>query len=438
MVTAAEPFRLSSTGVGWLEYMAKQAQLARRALSVMAAVLVGGGTWTAVAAASPGPSITTVAGNGTRGSSGDGGPAVAAELNFPTGLAEDLVGTLYFADTANNQVRKIVLPTTIHTDIVSTIAGTGAPGFGGDGGLATSADLRRPTGLAVDSHGDVYIADSGNNRIREINASGVISTFAGSGACGRGIRLGNDRPATKASLCDPTGIALDRAGDLFIADTGHNVVREVKTSGTIVPFAGIGRGGWNGDRRPAGQAMLDDPTGVEIDALGNVYIADTGNNEVRVVNRMGEISAFAGTGQPGFGGDGGPATEARLHDPTGLGVDPSGDVFISDTANNRVREVSNGIISTYAGTGRDGFAGDGGSATAAQLDKPTGQVASDGSAVYFADTGNQRIRGVFNGPPPVLPEVGMAILFPASVLLIVGGGIVVARRRRRCPATSGR
>jgi trimeric autotransporter adhesin len=407
-----------------------------RVAVVAAAALVAGGVLSAgVAAPSPVPSITTVAGNGTRGGTGDGGPAVRAELNVPTGVTEDLVGSLYVGDTANNKVRKVVLPTTITRDIITTIGGTGTSGFSGDGGLATAARLSAPSGVAVDSHGDVFIADSGNNRIREINTSGIIRTFAGNGSCGGG--LGNGGPAVSASLCAPTGIALDHGGDLFISDTGHNVVREVTAGGTIIAFAGTGGIGSSGDGGKAVNAKLAGPTGLAVDAVGHVYIADTANSKVRVVNSSGIISTFAGTGSLGYGGDGGKAVNAKLSLPSGLGVDPSGDVFISDTGSSRIREVNTAlVISTYAGTGTPGFSGDGGPATAARIRAPSGGVAADGAAVYFADSGNQRIRGIFVGPPPVPPQSSLVILLPVSAGLVVGGGAFVMMRKRRRSAAA--
>lgn len=247
--------------------------------------------------------------------------------------------------------------------------------------------------------GNVYIADTGNNRIRMVNTSGNISTVAGNGTCSS--KLGNGGSATSASLCAPTGIGVDSAGNLYIADTGHNVVREVLASnGDIVAFAGTGAIGSSGNGGPATSAKLFGPTGIAVSlGNGNVYISDTGNSEVRVVSG-GTINDFAGeAGQFGYNGEGSPATKFKLAGPTGLGIDPSGDVFISDTGNSRIREVVGTTISTYAGTGKPGFSGDGGPATAAQIDIPTGEVATNGSAVYFSDTGNQRVRGIFLGPP---------------------------------------
>jgi sugar lactone lactonase YvrE len=421
--------------------MANQMRSKRRALIAAVALLGGTGLFAGVAGASPEPSINTVAGTGVKGSSGDGGPAVSARLNTPTGVAEDLAGTLYVSDSASNTVRKIVMPTTIHQDIITTIAGTGKSGFSGDGGQATSSRLSQPSGVAVDSHGNVFIADTGNNRIRRINTSGIISTFAGNGDCRKGTAnrkhdsLGDGGPATSASLCGPTGIALNSAGALFIADTDHALVREVLPDGTIVAFAGTSKANRVGAAHQVADGSLKFPTGVATDTLGHVYIADSGNNEVRVVNANGVMSTFAGTGKVGFSGDGGLAIHARLHYPTGLGVDPSGSVFISDTRNDRIRQVNtSGIISTYAGTGRPGFSGDGGPATMAQIKTPTGDLVADGSAVYFADTANRRVRGIFTGPPPVLPQSDLAIMLPVSggllLLAILAGGLVRRRLRK--------
>jgi sugar lactone lactonase YvrE len=426
----------------------------RRLTFVAVATMAGSGLFAGLAAADTVPSITTVAGNGTRGASGDGGPAVNAELNTPNGVAGDLAGNLYVADTGNNKVRKIVNPTAIHVDIISTIAGTGVPGHLGDGGLASSAQLRQPTGVAIDSNGDVFVADSGNNRVREINTAGIISTFAGTGQCqqngnngnsgnngkkngSKKKTLGNGGPASQASLCDPTGIAVDHAGDLFISDTGHDTVREVPNGGPIVAFAGTGKAGFKGDGGPAVDARFKSPTGLAINALGDVYIADTNNDRVRVVTPNGIISTFLGGGSPGHGHNADPPRHRVLNRPTGLGVDPSGDVFIADTGNNRIQEVSTSLeVTTVAGTGRAGFSGDGGPATAAELNEPLGIVA-DASAVYFADARNQRVRGIFSGAPPVLPQTALTILLPMSAgLLIAAAAVVVRRRRRPRPAVS--
>jgi LPXTG-motif cell wall-anchored protein len=398
----------------------------------------------AVAAASASsPSITTLAGNGTRGYSGDGGVAVKAELNVPTGVAVDATGALYIGDSVDNRVRKVVSPTAQGADLISTYAGNGTQGFKGDGGLATAAELNTPTGVALDSSGDLFIADTGNNRIREVTLSTLkISTIAGTGSCtGNAQEDGDGGPALSASLCAPTGVTVDLSGDVFISDTGHNEVREVvKSTGKIVDFAG-GNGpkcGYSGDGGTATKAQLCAPSGLVMNSLGNLYIADTGNTVVREVSG-GKISTFAGNGKLGYSGDGGPATKAELDGPTGVGVDGSGDVFISDTLNNRIREVIGSTITTYAGNGTRGFTGDGGAATSAELNTPTGNVAANSTAVYFADTGNERVRGVFTGPPPVLPQTNVLIFLPIGAGLILAGGsvLVIRRRRKLAPTVTG-
>jgi sugar lactone lactonase YvrE len=371
--------------------------------------------------------ISTAAGNGMLGFSGDFGPADKASLNTPTGVTVDLTGALYISDTVNNRIRKVASST---TGIITTFAGNGTYGFGGDGGPGRSAMLAAPTGVAADSFGDVFIADTGNNRIREVTAGGTIKTYAGNGTCSP---TGDGGPAMAAGLCLPMGLAVDRAGDLFIADTGNNLIREVTTAGVITTvagmpgFTGIGDGG---DGRQATKAQLAFPTSVAMDVLKNLYIADTANNKIRVVNPAGIIRTFAGTGGFGYGGDGLSAVDAKLAGPSGLAVDGSRNVYISDTGNSRVRVVeANGIITTFAGTGAAGYSGDGGRATAAMIAFPTGGLGSDGTRVYFADTGNSRVRAVTSGPPPVVAETPYVLLLPVTALLIGGGWLLMARRR---------
>jgi hypothetical protein len=236
------------------------------------------------------------------------------------------------------------------------------------------------------------------------------------------------------SLSGPSGLALDKSGDLFISDTGHNVVRERKPNGIIVTFAGTGSPGSQGDGGKATSANLSAPTGLVVDPVsGSVYIGDTGNNKVRVVNSSGIISTFAGTGTAGFSGDLGQAKLARLKLPTGIGLNSMGNVYISDTGNQRIRQVDpSGVISTYAGTGVAGFSGDLGPATAAKINFPTGLVA-DAANVYFGDTGNHVVRGIFTGPPPVLPQSTMAILLPITggLAVLLGASLIWIRHRRR-------
>jgi len=328
--------------------------------------------------------ITTVAGNGTAGFSGDGGPATSAELNMPAGVAVDGNGNFYIADTNNNRVR-MVNP----SGMITTVAGHGSSGFGGDGGPAKSAELYVPYGVAVDGNGNLYIADTDNNRIRVVNSSAVINTFAGNGNYGYG---GDGNPATSAKLADPTGIAIDGSENLYIADTNNNRIRMVTPSGVISTVAGSGTAGFSGDGGPATSAELSVPAGVAMDGIGNLYIADTNNDRIRMVTPSGVISTVAGDGTAGFSGDGGPATSAELNVPTGVAVDRSRNLYIADTNNSRIRMVTpSGVITTVAGNGFPGYGGDGGIATSAPLYNPFG-VAVDGRGLVIADVNNQRIR----------------------------------------------
>jgi sugar lactone lactonase YvrE len=386
------------------------------------------------AASQTAPIISTAAGTGQAGYSGDNGSATAAKINNPTGVSEDTIGNLYIGDTSNDRVRKVSTG-----GVITTLAGNGMGGFSGDGGQAKNARLCAPSGTAVDGSGNVFIADSANNRVRKVAPGGVITTYAGSGNnnCGGNNgggcqRSGDNGLATKATLCLPTGLALDSAGNLYIADSGNNVVRKVTPGGVITTFAGTGAWGSSGDGGPATSAKFAIPTGLAVDnSLHRVYIADTGNSKVRAVN-SGVISTFAGTGSAGYSGDGNKAVLAKLSYPTGLGVDPLGNVYVSDTGNHRVRcVIPKGDIVTYAGTGTAGFSGDGGPATQAMIHSPTGAVATDGQNVYFSDTGNNRVRKVVGGPPPNIPEIPLNLaLLPLSALAVMAGGYVFFRRRR--------
>src|SRR5437773_1742222 len=295
----------------------------------------------------PGGAITTYAG---RDFSGDGGPATAARLLAPAGVALDPAGNLYIADTADHRIRKVTPGGTI-----STYAGSGNFGFSGDGGPATAAELNFPRDVALDPAGNLYIADHDNGRIRKVTSGGTISTYAGSGS--RGLS-GDGGPATAAQLYSPHGVALDTAGNLYIADS--NRIRKVTPGGTISTYAGTGTGPFSGDGGPATAAQLSSPAGVALDLTGNLYIADDGNCRIRKVTPGGTISTYAGGGggTPGFLGDGGPATAAYLNNPVGVTLDPAGNLYIADLGNARVRKVTpGGTISTYAGSGSFGFSG---------------------------------------------------------------------------------
>jgi sugar lactone lactonase YvrE len=341
--------------------------------------------------------ITTVAGNGTQGYKGDGGSATSAELYGPAGVAVDASGNLYIADASNNRVREV----NAATGVITTVAGTGVAGYSGDGGPATSAELNDPSGIAVDAAGDLYIADTGNNRIREVSAkTGTITTVAGSGTKGYG---GDNGLAISAELNGPYGVAINTAGNLYIADSGNNVIREVgAATGVITTVAGNGTGGFSGDGSPATSAELHDPLGVAVDTAGNLYIADTNNQHIRKVDATTAlITTVAGNvwGGTGFGhsGGNGPATAAGtgLWSPEGVAVDAFGNLYVADMNDQSIRQVNvTGIITMVAGNGTAGYSGDNGPAIMAELNKPKGMTLDAFGNLYIADTGNRRIRKV--------------------------------------------
>ncbi len=282
--------------------------------------------------------ITTLAGNGKQGFAGDGGPAEQASLAFPSSLALDSAGNLFIADTQNNRIRRV----DAISRIITTVAGNGIANFEGDGGLATQAGLDGPQGVAVDQQGNIYIADTGRfdmagtNRIRRVDTRGIITTVAGSGAFGS---EGDGGPATNASLTLPRGVASSHSGDFFIADTNNNLIRRVDTQGIITTVAGTGLLGYTGDGVVAVTSALGSPISLVVDAAGNLFIADRDNNRIRRVDTQGIITTVAGNGRPGSQGDSGPAVEASINSPYGVALDEAGNLFIADSANNRVRMV---------------------------------------------------------------------------------------------------
>jgi alpha-tubulin suppressor-like RCC1 family protein/sugar lactone lactonase YvrE len=367
--------------------------------------------------------VTTVAGKIEYGHfAGDGGPATQANLNSPTDVAVDAAGNLFIADYFNHRVRKVD-----PSGIITTIAGNGTEGYGGDGGPATQAQLQRPAGVAVDGAGDVFVADSFNNRVRKVDPAGIISTVAGTGATGL---TGDGGPATAAAVYQPGRVDLDAAGNLYVAQDQASAVRRVDTAGTITTFAGQFQG------MPPGGAPMGSPQSMVFDAAGNMYVAATGfsDNRVHKVTPSGAVSAVAGNGFASFSGDGGPATAAQIGEVPRLALGPGGDLFVAEIDNDRIRRVDgSGTISTVvtadynvggaiafdrvgnlysaepsvirridsrggativAGTGTTGFTGDGGPATAARINYPSGMALDAVGNIYFADSGNDRVRRV--------------------------------------------
>jgi len=372
--------------------------------------------------------ITTIAGTGTTGYGGDGGPALAAQMDDPSGIAVDSSGNLYLADYGNDRVRKI----TASTGIIDTIAGTGTGGFSGDDGLATAAQVNDPTDVAVDSAGNVYIADCSNHRVRKITAStGNITTIAGTGAGGFS---GDDGLATAAQLNCPNGLGLDSSGNLYIADYYNHRIRKITAAtGNITTIAGTGVGGFSGDDGLATAAQLNEPLDVVIDSSGNAYISDYNNNRIRKVTAAtGNITTIAGDGSNAFSGDGGLAVNAALSDEPGfLAVDSANNLYIPDYDNARVRKItaSTGIIDTIAGTGANASTGDGGPATAADVDGPWA-VAVRGTTVFILDYDRGVIRKVYT--QSVLPPTGAGtdVVVWLATALFTAGAVLVATRRR--------
>jgi trimeric autotransporter adhesin len=346
-----------------------------------------------------------VAGGDKAGYEGDGGPATSAGLFNPHGVTVDASGNIYIADTGDNRIRMV----TKSTGIITTVAGDGTAGYKGDGGPATSAGLTYPYGVTVDASGNIYIADSGNNRIRMVTRStGIVTTVAGDGSYGY---KGDGGQATSAGLYIPYGVAVDASGNIYIADSGNNRIRMVtKSTGIITTVAGDGLFGYKGDGGPATSASLYNFYGVTVDASGNIYIADSSNNRIRLVTKStGIITTVAGDGTAGYKGDGGPATSAGLTYPYGVTVDASGNIYIADSGNNRIRMVtrSTGIITTVAGDGSYGYRGDEGPATSAGLRNPRVVSVDASGNIYIAESYDNRIR-------LVTPKAPAASLAPSS------------------------
>ena len=333
-----------------------------------------------------GQNIYTYAGIfGNAGYSGDGGHAGMAQINNPRGIVTDAAGNSYFCDARNNVVRKIT-----SAGIISTVAGDGTTGYGGDGAAATLAQLANPAGVALDASGNLYIADANNSAIRKVSTTGIITTIAGTGTFGY---TGDGAAASLAQINRPAGVAVDAAGNVYISDTRNFVIRKINTTGIINTIAGTGTAGYTGDGAAASLATLQRPQGIAVDATGNLYIADNQSNTVRKISG-GIINTIAGNGTLGFSGDGGAATAAQLNSPLNVALDASGNVYIADDLNNRIRKITAGNINTICGTGVPGYSGDGGAAISAQLRNPTGISLDGANNIYITDNLNNVIRRI--------------------------------------------
>ncbi|MFV0460951.1 MAG: hypothetical protein ACK5MT_19525 [Actinomycetales bacterium] len=329
--------------------------------------------------------LWTAGGNGSTANTPEGAQAVATGMPGLYGVAVDSQDRVYYADASQHRVRRIEADGT-----VTDIAGTGTAGFSGDGGQATQAMLRAPSRLAFDAAGNLYIADTSNNRIRKVDvATGVISTVVGTGSAGN---TGDGGQATAARLRTPYDVTFAPDGTMYIADRGNQKVRKVDTSGVITTFAGNGTAGYNGDDIPATSARLYNPYSVDVAADGSVLIADYDNERIRSVDAGGTITTFAGTGIASVGGDGGPAAEAGLHKPIYVYAAPNGDVYIGESNNNRIRLVHDGLIDTFAGSGEFGYVGDGGLPLFSTWRRPSSIAADSQGNLWVIDRSNRRIR----------------------------------------------
>jgi trimeric autotransporter adhesin len=367
--------------------------------------------------------LSTIAGNGNYGYTGDGGIAGAASLPAPDGVVIDQAGNVNICDSFANRVRTV---TTF--GIINVTAGGNTAGYSGDGATATAATMVDCQGIATDSTGNLYIADTHNRRIRKIDTSGIITTVAGNGV---NDFSGDGGPAVKASLSNPQGVAVDTQGNLYIADTGNNRIREVTAAGAIITIAGTGATGFSGDGFSATGAQLNSPSRVAVDSAGNILFTDNGNNVVRRISTTGVISTVAGNGQYGFAGDGGPAKSAMLANPIGLAIDSTGGILIADADNKRIRRVDpNGTIDTVAGNGTSTLSGDGRSPLSTGFGSPADVAVDTAGNLYIADQNNGRVRRIQPKPSSlILSDTGMtftAAVDAASVssrtLRILNGG----------------
>jgi len=333
--------------------------------------------------------INTIAGNGSGSSSGDNGPATAAGLFHPAGAYFEAPNVLYVVEYDGARIRKIA-----PSGIITNFAGTGVVGFGGDGGPATAAQFKTPIEMVKDHHGNFYITDNGNNRIRKIDTAGIVSTIAGSPTHGY---YGDGGPASAALINWPNRITVDASDNVYFTDAVNNVVRKINAAGIITTVVGNGTSGYSGDGGPATDATLSNPLGVAFDVFGNMMIADAANHVIRKVDTNGKIWTIAGNGMPGTGGDGGPATAASMQFPDAVAVDNGCNIYTTDWNDQKVRKITpTGIISTVTGTGTAGYSGDGGPATAAMIHGPDNLVFDLNMDLFIPDFYNNRVRKVLN------------------------------------------
>ncbi|WP_217593506.1 S-layer homology domain-containing protein [Cohnella sp. GbtcB17] len=373
----------------WKGRAVKLLHIALAVMLLNGMVLLLPADWGGRAYAAENYTINTIVGTGTGGFSGDGGPADSAQINMVYHIAVDAAGNLYIPDYGNHVIRKVDT-----SGIMTTVAGIpGFEGHAGDGGPATSALLRYPTSVAVDGDGNMYFAEIGYEIVRKVDTNGIISTVAGPGTGAQGYS-GDGGPATSALLDGPMDVAVDSAGNLYFTEIFNHVVRKVdKTTGIITTVAGTGAAGFSGDGGPATLAKLNTPYSIDFDGDGNMYIAERNNNRVRKVDSSGNISTVAGTGAQGYSGVGGPATAAKMWWPNGLTVDDNGTLYVAELNNHVIRKISTaGIITTIAGNGTFGDSGNGGPAKLAQLRTPLGIDLDLGGNLYVSDYGNYKIK----------------------------------------------
>lgn len=332
--------------------------------------------------------ISTYAGTGSAGYSGSGGPATSAVIYHPHGCTIDAAGNFYFGDYENNCVRKIT-----PAGIITTLAGTGTAGYSSDGTMATAASIYHPFDVAVDASGTVYFTEVVNHIVRKIDAAGQLVTVAG--VYGVSGSSGDGGPATAAHFTNPSGIAVDASGNVFVVDQYSHCVRKINTSGIISTIAGTGTVSFSGDGGPATAATLSYPNFINIDNSGNLLLTDNGNHRIRQITPAGIISTIIGNGSTSFSGDGGPATAASLQYPGSAFMDAAGNIWVADNLHNRIRKVNAaGIVSSVAGNGTAGYSGDGGPATAAKINGAVDVVVDAAGSFYISDFSNNRIRKV--------------------------------------------